>query len=667
MDVAENGAEEKVGSCERLQSLYEAEMERKQDEIRDACNDGDIAKLVELADSAGGPTAGRLDEDRQRQRRAAHRDEEQVRLDVDRAFVYYANDAPEKVMEGRKQALFGLIAGVLRRHSMLCYFQGYHDIAQVMMLVLGPEYAGAALDRLSLCRIRDYMLPSLTPALQHLQLVPAILKAADQELAGHLSMPHANYALPSALTLYAHDIQAYSDIARLFDFLLAHEPVISLYLFAAIILSRRQSLLAIPQDENDMLFFTLQKLPQPLDLESLIQEALRLFDQHPPQSLPGRAWRQISHDSVLKTSRSITAAPSLASAERSFERQARQVAWQEAKQKALRTAFKYRRPITSTALAPKHIRCLTDSRPNSHIATVKMANRGYDVVVDIDVDQEGDLGHTDLRDDDLEFHDSDFTNPPLNRKIAPDNAPFLSSATNPSKLPNDSSTTGSKRMLWSLSFYAQFFDVDTSTVLHRCRTALIPFLPNTPPFLDTLDGNPDLYGPFWIATTVVVILFLTGTISHKLATEKKQHFEYDFKLLSGAAGLIYGYTLFVPLGLWAALRWFGAQSLELVECWALYGYGNLFWIAVALVSWSPLDGLNYALVAAGYAISVFFLVKNLYPAISVTDKKTSQVLLLIVVLLHAGLAIAIKILFFSHKSPAKKDAGGDGDRRILLF
>ena len=223
-------------------------------------------------------------------------------------------------------------------------------------------------------------------------------------------------------------------------------------------------------------------------------------------------------------------------------------------------------------------------------------------------------------------------------------------------------------MIWSLPFYAQFFDVDTSTVLSRCRHALIPFLPNTPPFLDTLDGNPDLYGPFWIATTVVVILFLTGTISHKLATENKKHFEYDFKLLSGAAGLIYGYTLFVPAGLWAALRWFGAQGVELVECWALYGYGNLFWIAVALVSWSPLNGLNYALVGIGYALSVFFLVKNLYPVISATDKKTSQILLVMVVVLHAGLAVAIKILFFSHKSIARKETGGDDkDAGRLLF
>ena len=230
-------------------------------------------------------------------------------------------------------------------------------------------------------------------------------------------------------------------------------------------------------------------------------------------------------------------------------------------------------------------------------------------------------------------------------------------------------------MLWSLSFYAQFFDVDTSTVLHRCRTALIPFLPHTPPFLDTLDGNPDLYGPFWIATTVVVILFLTGTISQKLASQGKAHFEYDFKLLSGAAGLIYGYTLFVPLGLWAALRWFGAQGLELVECWALYGYGNLFWIGVSLLSWSPLSALNYALVGVGFGVSVFFLLKNLWPVMNATSEaKMGRVLLGVVVVLHAGLAVAVKVLFFSHGSPAKSGGGGgggegdgDGGERFRLF
>ncbi len=53
---------------------------------------------------------------------------------------------------------------------------------------------------------------------------------------------------------------------------------------------------------------------------------------------------------------------------------------------------------------------------------------------------------------------------------------------------------------------------------------------------------------------------------------------------------MYGYTVFVPLGLWAVLKWFGSESANLMECWALYGYANLVWVIVALVSWSPLTG-----------------------------------------------------------------------------
>ena len=103
-----------------------------------------------------------------------------------------------------------------------------------------------------------------------------------------------------------------------------------------------------------------------------------------------------------------------------------------------------------------------------------------------------------------------------------------------------------------------------------------------------LEGNPDLYGPVWIATTVIVILFLTGTINQYLARKGEEHFSYDFKLLSGAAGLVYGYTGVVPVGLWAVLKWYGSESANLLECCCLYGYANLVWIVVSLVAWSPL-------------------------------------------------------------------------------
>jgi protein YIPF1/2 len=102
------------------------------------------------------------------------------------------------------------------------------------------------------------------------------------------------------------------------------------------------------------------------------------------------------------------------------------------------------------------------------------------------------------------------------------------------------------------------------------------------------------------------------------------------------------------------LKYFGSESANLLECWALYGYANLIWIPVALISWSPITALNYVFVGVGFGLSVAFLLRNLYPVLSATDKQTSKALLILVVCLHAGLSIAIKILFFAFNSPAKK-------------
>lgn len=137
---------------------------------------------------------------------------------------------------------------------------------------------------------------------------------------------------------------------------------------------------------------------------------------------------------------------------------------------------------------------------------------------------QGDLGHTDLQED-LEFHNSNFN----------DSAPGVRKGP-PSSLPppvTAAASSSSKRFLWTMSFYAQFFDVDTSAVLSRCGAALFP----RANFLDVLEGNPDLYGPFWIATTVVLILFLGGTISQYLSTTGSTPFAYDFRLLSGTRRL----------------------------------------------------------------------------------------------------------------------------------
>lgn len=244
-----------------------------------------------------------------------------------------------------------LIVEVLRRDPFLSYVQGYHDICQVFLLVLDPRVRVLALTRLSLLRIRDFMLPNFSATTAQLRLIPDIIKAADPTLREHLAGTKPYYALAGTLTMYAHNIERYRDIVRLFDVLLAREPVFSVYLFAQIVLSRREELLEVPNDDTVMLGFIVSKIPKDLDLESLISDAITLFDRHPPSNL--RSWRSISSSSCLKTARSVDscATQSLEDGRHFFETQAKELRRAEKWDKIMRTTLCYRKKAGAVGLA----------------------------------------------------------------------------------------------------------------------------------------------------------------------------------------------------------------------------------------------------------------------------------------------------------------------------
>ncbi|MCJ1479161.1 hypothetical protein MMC13_007845 [Lambiella insularis] len=280
-----------------------------------------------------------------------HRDEDQVALDVNRSFIYYPMNESEQQLDRRKAELSDVIIEVLRRHPMLCYFQGFHDIVQVLLLVLGKELAVDAVSHLSLIRIRDFMLPSLSPSLVHLGLLPAILFSVDAKLCQHLSRTQPFFALAATLTLYAHEIEDYGAIARLFDFLLAEEAVVSVYVFAMIILSRREELLEIPADEPEMLHYTLSKFPKSLDMEEMIGQAKALVAEHPPERLPFRAWRKVSSCSVLKTTRGVRTGQTLRDGEAFFAMQVIQLQRAEYRQKVRLALWRHRKAAGGIGVA----------------------------------------------------------------------------------------------------------------------------------------------------------------------------------------------------------------------------------------------------------------------------------------------------------------------------
>lgn len=345
---------------------------QKAAEVIEACEPRDVARLAALASTHGGFVNDEvrrrawpivlgsdtvIDASEDWKQLPRHRDEDQVALDVHRAFVYYPRSESEEKLDHRKEELSNLILASLRPHPDLHYFQGYHDIAQVLLLVLGSTNAAPALTRLSLLRIRDFMLPTMSATNSHLELLPPILYAADPALCKHLSGLQPFFALAATLTLFAHDIEEYGGISRLFDFLLARPAVISVYLFAAIVMIRKDELFEFGADEPEMLYAILSKLPKPLDVEALIEKATILFARFPPESLPFRAWKKVSENSVLKTTRtpSQVRTQTLDQGHTWLKKQSEEIdraeAWKKFNLKTRRMAKKYQRPAGGVALA----------------------------------------------------------------------------------------------------------------------------------------------------------------------------------------------------------------------------------------------------------------------------------------------------------------------------
>ena len=218
-------------------------------------------------------------------------------------------------------------------------------------MVLDPPDRAAAVARLSVLRIRDYMLPTLAPSLAQLRLIPSIIRAVNPDLYNHLPLTQPFFAIPGIITMYAHDIQSYGEIARVFDVLLAREAVFSVYMFAQIVLQRADELFEIPSDEPEILHSILSKLPKPLNLEVLIANTIKLIKQHPPEKL--NTWRAISKSSVLKTARwpDQVADQSLENGYMYFRRQVEELHWQERRQFFLARLWRYRKPAGTVGLA----------------------------------------------------------------------------------------------------------------------------------------------------------------------------------------------------------------------------------------------------------------------------------------------------------------------------
>ena len=79
----------------------------------------------------------------------------------------------------------------------------------------------------------------------------------------------------------------------------------------------------------------------------------------------------------------------------------------------------------------------------------------------------------------------------------------------------------------------KYFNVTTVDVRSRLLYSLIPF---NPKFYDISENTPDLYGPFWIYTTLIFIIAAAGSLAKYIIGDSSQNFFQNF--IPIAAGVV---------------------------------------------------------------------------------------------------------------------------------
>jgi len=209
---------------------------------------------------------------------------------------------------------------------------------------------------------------------------------------------------------------------------------------------------------------------------------------------------------------------------------------------------------------------------------------------------------------------------------------------------------------WTIEYYQPYFDVDTSTVLKRCYSTL---LPTSSTYLSThLTPSADLYGPFWTLTTLIFTLYLSSSLASSISSflsSPDTTYEYNFGLLSISVSLVYAYGIGLPVLLWMALRYLGVGEWSVVEAVAVWGYAMFVWIPVSILCVIPVPILRWVLVGVAFSLSGYFLIANVYPILSSAEAKPMRLLIIVIAALHAGLALTFKMLFFSYYVVKAKD------------
>uniref|UniRef100_T1IH16 Glutathione peroxidase n=1 Tax=Strigamia maritima TaxID=126957 RepID=T1IH16_STRMM len=202
--------------------------------------------------------------------------------------------------------------------------------------------------------------------------------------------------------------------------------------------------------------------------------------------------------------------------------------------------------------------------------------------------------------------------------------------------------------VWTFEYYQSFFNVDTNDVLRRIFWSMLP-RPGMSYLQYHIRPNPDLYGPFWICTTLIFTTAIMGNLANYLTVANSGNYlwHYDFQKVTLSATTIYAYASLTPLLIWIFL-WYrnaghGCTFLEII---CVYGYSLSVYVPLSIFWVIQVRALQWILVVIGSILSGTVLLMTFWPTVSHDSRKVSISVMVIIAALHFMLATGFLLYFF---------------------
>ena len=169
------------------------EKEEKLNQIEEAIKKKDLKKLKFFCKTSGGLYSNKLrkrvwsllldvtlDEELNENQIKKHNFSDQIDKDVERSMWKFIRNDTEEEAEFKRNQLRNIMNNVMIDNPDLYYFQGFHDICTIFLVVCGEKIALACVKKLTILHLKDSMLkPEFDPIIQKMERIFELIYQID--------------------------------------------------------------------------------------------------------------------------------------------------------------------------------------------------------------------------------------------------------------------------------------------------------------------------------------------------------------------------------------------------------------------------------------------------------------------------------------------------------